>query len=250
VCALANNHVLDWGGQGLSDTLGALRRAGIALAGAGEDEARARAPAVVDLGDRGRVVVVSVATGSSGVPEAWAAAASRPGIWRLPALTDEVADAVAEAATRDRRPGDVVVVSIHWGDNWGYEVSPEEVAFARRLVDAGVDVVHGHSSHHPRPVEIYRERAVLYGCGELLDDYEGIRGYEAFRPALVLLWILALAADGRLASLRAVPMRIRRFRLERATAADAAWLAGRLHLVSGRFGRAVELDADRRLVVR
>ena len=38
----------------------------------------------------------------------------------------------------------------------------------------GIDVVHGHSSHHPRPIEVYQRRLILYGCGDFIDDYEGI----------------------------------------------------------------------------
>ena len=61
----------------------------------------------------------------------------------------------------------------------------EQVRFAHRLIDGGFDLVHGHSSHHPRPIELYRGRLVLYGCGDFIDDYEGIGGYRAVptRPA-------------------------------------------------------------------
>ena len=80
-----------------------------------------------------------------------------------------------------KRPGDVVVASIHGGSNCGYGVHDEQVRFARRLVDGGVDLIHGHSSHHPRPVETYRGRLVLYGCGDCIDDYGALGGYEQFR---------------------------------------------------------------------
>jgi poly-gamma-glutamate capsule biosynthesis protein CapA/YwtB (metallophosphatase superfamily) len=72
------------------------------------------------------------------------------------------------------------VVSIHWGANWGYDVPAQHLAFAQRLIGAGIHLVHGHSAHHPLPNEIYRGRLVLYGCGDLIDDYEGIAGYEQY----------------------------------------------------------------------
>ena len=50
--------------------------------------------------------------------------------------------------------GDVVVVSIHWGGNWGYEISKAQCEFARTLIDLGVDIVHGHSSHHVKGIEV------------------------------------------------------------------------------------------------
>jgi poly-gamma-glutamate capsule biosynthesis protein CapA/YwtB (metallophosphatase superfamily) len=168
------------------------------------------------------------------VPPTWAATPSRPGVARLDDLSEVTADAVAARATS--APGAVAVVSIHWGGNWGYAVGAREVAFARRLVERGVHVVHGHSSHHPRRVDVIDGQPVLYGCGELLDDYEGISGYEAFRPDLVLLWLVDLGEDGALTRLEALPMRIRRLRLERASDEEVAWLA-RTHGLVAREGR-------------
>jgi len=189
LCVLANNHVLDFGYAGLSETLSTLDRAGIATAGAGADIQVARRPAILDLGPGGRIVVGAVGTPSSGIPSDWAASSGRPGVSLLDDLSEEAAEELATQVTASRRPGDIVVCSIHWGSNWGYEVPAEQVRFAHRLVDAGVDVVHGHSSHHPRPIEVYRGRLILYGCGDLINDYEGIGGREAFRTELALLYL-------------------------------------------------------------
>ncbi|NJP34018.1 CapA family protein [Micromonospora sp. HSS6-12] len=232
VCVLANNHCLDFGPVGLADTLDALAGAGVATAGAGPDATAAWRPAAVPLADH-RLLVWSVAAPSSGVPPYWAATDDGPGVAYLPEVSAASAEALAARIAAEARPGDRVVVSVHWGTNWGYEVPPEHVAFAHRLVDAGVDVVHGHSSHHPRPVEVYRDRLVLYGCGDVVDDYEGISGYEKYRPELRLLWLPTLdRATGRLLRLRAVPVRMRRLRLERAGPDDARWFADLL----GGFG--------------
>jgi hypothetical protein len=114
---------------------------------------------------------------------------------RLPRdLSETTADEVVERLREVKRLGDVVVASIHWGSNWGYDVPAEHVGSARRLVDGGVDIVHGHSSHHPRPIEIYRGRLILYGCGDFIDDYEGISGVRGLsrrpvvRAPLVPVW--------------------------------------------------------------
>ncbi|HVS03745.1 MAG TPA: CapA family protein, partial [Thermoanaerobaculia bacterium] len=178
-CAgLANNHVLDWGRPGLAETVTTLRRAGIAVAGAGADSTAAAAPAILAT-PGGRVLVFAMADGSSGVPPAWGAEEGRSGVSRLPDLAAATAREVARTIARARGPGDLVVASIHWGGNWGYAVPPEQARFARILVDeGGVDVVHGHSSHHPKGIEIYRGRLVLYGAGDLINDYEGIGGQE------------------------------------------------------------------------
>ncbi|MFG1953904.1 CapA family protein [Micromonospora sp. NPDC048830] len=226
VCALANNHVLDFGPVGLTDTLDALAGAGIATAGAGRDAASAGRPARVPLGQGHDLLVWSVAAPSSGVPPSWAATADAPGVAYLPEVSAASADALAGRIAAVAGPGDRVLVSVHWGTNWGYDVPPEHVDFAHRLIDAGVDLVHGHSSHHPRPVEVYRDRLVLYGCGDLIDDYEGIHGREEYRPQLRLLWLPALdPATGALRRLRAAPLRMRRMRLQRAAPEEARWLA-------------------------
>ncbi len=214
-CVLANNHVLDWGYEGLADTLSALHAAGIRTAGAGCDADEACAPAVLDISSGVRVLVFAYAMESSGVAPDWAAG-ERAGVNFLAQLS---AQAIMDHINRVRREGDLIVVSIHWGPNWGYEVGDDERRFARALIDGGVDVVHGHSSHHARRVELHRDRPILYGCGDLLNDYEGIAGYEAFRPGLGALYFFT---PGKL-ELEA--FRVRRFRLERASAEDAGWLA-------------------------
>jgi poly-gamma-glutamate capsule biosynthesis protein CapA/YwtB (metallophosphatase superfamily) len=249
-CVLANNHVLDFGYAGLEETVASLGRAGIATAGAGPDLEAARRPAVLGLGRKGRAVVVAAATLSSGVPPAWAATAGRPGVRLLLELSEAAADNLAATARAGGQPDDVVVASIHWGSNWGYEVPAAHVRFARWLVDAGVDVVYGHSSHHPRPIEIYRGRLILYGCGDLINDYEGIHGYGAFRGDLALLYLPTIqGGTGGLVKLRMVPVRIRRMRLERASPEDARWLRNMLRSTSGASASALVVDPDDGLVL-
>ncbi|MGV9992868.1 CapA family protein [Streptomyces sp. NPDC003374] len=245
VCVLANNHVLDFGRRGLAETLGSLHGAGLRTAGAGPDAEAAYAPAVCPAAGGARVLVFALGTASSGVPPHWAATADRPGVAHLPQPTAQAAADVVRRARRLRRPGDVVVVSVHWGSNWGYHVPREHVRFARLLVDGGVDVVHGHSSHHPRPAEVYRGRLILYGCGDFIDDYEGITGYEEYRDDLRVAWFPSVETDtGRLVELRMVPLVARRMRLEEAGAGDVAWLRSTLErlvtglrLTSGTAGR-------------
>jgi poly-gamma-glutamate capsule biosynthesis protein CapA/YwtB (metallophosphatase superfamily) len=114
VCALANNHVLDFRQMGLEETLSALARAGLTAAGTG------------------------------------------PGVSFLPSLSGASAGSLIARAEAARQDGDLVAVSIHWGANWGYSVTADQVRFAHRLIDGGISLIHGHSSHHPRPAEVYR----------------------------------------------------------------------------------------------
>ncbi len=249
VWTLANNHVLDYGVLGLLETLDSMREAGLRTVGAGRDHDEAWSPAALSADGR-RVVVCSVGHRSSGVPRSWAATVDRPGVAVLPDLSDAEADALAERMQSGSQPGDIRVVSIHWGANWGYSVPHEQRRFAHRLVDAGVHVVHGHSSHHPRPAEVYRGRLVLYGCGDLVNDYEGIGGYGDFRDELRLVYLARLDDTGGLQHLRMVPLRARRMTLELAAAEDARWMAHRLDDVSRDLGSGVTLTGDASLSLR
>jgi poly-gamma-glutamate capsule biosynthesis protein CapA/YwtB (metallophosphatase superfamily) len=251
VCGLANNHVLDFGYAGLIETLDTLARAGIRTAGAGRRLAEAQAAAVVPLAGGARVLVVAFGAESSGISPAWAAGEDGPGIDLLPDLSEATAAGICDRIRRVRGRRDIVVASIHWGTNWGYEVPRDHVRFARRLIDGGIDVVYGHSSHHPRPIEVYRDRLILYGCGDFIDDYEGIEGYERYRDDLVLMYFATVSpATGELMALQMTPMLIRKMALTRAPAADARWMRETLERVSAPGGTHVDLTPEGALALR
>ncbi|HTO50420.1 MAG TPA: CapA family protein [Burkholderiales bacterium] len=250
-CVLANNHVLDWGHRGLAETLDTLRGAGLRTAGAGRNQAEAASPAAIDLPGNGRVLVFGFAMESSGVPPEWAAGEARAGVNFLSDLSGRTVQRIAAEVGAAKRAGDIVVLSIHWGGNWGYAVRSAERGFAHALIDAGVDVVHGHSSHHPRGIEVYRDRPILYGCGDFLNDYEGIRGHESFRPDLALMYLPVVdAGTGRLVRLTLTPMQIRHFRANRARREDARWLAELLSREGRALATRVDLQPDGTLALR
>jgi len=245
-CVLANNHVLDWGAVGLGDTLAALERAGIRTSGAGLTAAAAARPVALETGGA-RLLVFAYACPSSGVPAHWEAREDRPGVNFLPDLGESSLERVAADVRRWARAGDAVMASIHWGPNWGHAVPAGHQRFARRLVEtAGVHIVHGHSSHHPMAVEVRSSRPLLYGCGDLINDYEGIRGHDAaFRSELVLGYFLELGdRDHALRSLEMVPFRMHRFRLSRPAPEDIAWLQETMDRECRGLGHRVHLTGD------
>ncbi len=250
-CVLANNHVLDWGRAGLVETLDTLHAAGIRTAGAGRDAEEAAQPAIIETGDGARVLLFAFATLDCGTQHDWAATTTRAGIALLPSLSASEVEAIAARVRAARRPLDVVVASIHWGGNWGYAVPAPQRAFAHALIEeAQVDIVHGHSSHHPKGLEAHRGRLILYGCGDFINDYEGIGGYEEFRAGLGLMYFATLATgDGALARLQMTPTRVRRFRVERAAADDARWLAATLERECGKLGSQLQQAADGTLLL-
>ena len=249
VCVLANNHVLDFGVAGLTDTVDVLHRIGIRTAGAGRDAAEAWNPAVLSTG-HGRVLVWSAGLESSGISPAGAAGNHRPGVAFLTDLSEDSAALIIERVHTAKRDCDLAVASLHWGSNWGYRVPRGQIEFAHWLIDGGVDIVHGHSSHHPRPIEVYRGRPILYGCGDLINDYEGISGYEQFRDDLRLLYFVTMdTASQELRELRLVPVRSRRMRLERATVDEASWLHRVLGDASSSFGTTIGMASDGTMTV-
>ena len=245
-CSLANNHVLDWGIEGLMETVRTLDTAKIVSAGAGKDIWQARQPAVFDLPEKGRVIVFAFGLGSSGIGRDWGATEMKAGVNLLPDLSPATSDRIAEEIASVKQPRDVVVVSIHWGGNWGFEIDQDEIAFAHRLVDeAGVDIVHGHSSHHAKGIEIYRGKLILYGCGDFLNDYEGISGHEAYRDDLPLMYFADVdASNGRLIDLTTVPLRIEHFRLNRTGRRDMEQIRGILTRACARFDTDILLCDD------
>jgi poly-gamma-glutamate synthesis protein (capsule biosynthesis protein) len=251
-CVLANNHVMDWGLAGLHETVATLHAAHIRTAGAGRNAVRAAAPAVVVLAPGRRILVFAYGEPGSGVAPEWAARGTRAGVNFLPELSMSAADAIARHAKAIRRSGDIVAVSLHWGGNWGFGIPRAQRDFARRLVDAGgADIVYGHSSHHVKGIEVYRGRLVLYGCGDFLNDYEGIGGYEKYRPDLCLMYLPVLdSADGSLRQLRLVPLQIRRMRLQRASREDAEWLRATLEREGEALGTQVDEAQDDTLALR
>lgn len=251
-CVLANNHVMDWGRSGLEETLNILHGADLATAGAGFNEEEAANPARIQLEGGNRVLVFGCAMLNCGVPPQWAATKYRSGVNIIFDPVLPAADAIARRVRPEKRPGDIVVLSIHWGVNWDFEISADERAFAHHVIDAaGVDVVHGHSSHHVKGIEVYRERPIIYGCGDFINDYEGIGGYEDYRADLSLMYFLTLdASTGRLRQFALTPMQIKFFRVNRAPKEGVRWLHDTLSRESDQLGMRVQREADDTLLLR
>ena len=240
VAVLANNHVLDWGHVGLQDTLDTLGAAGVSVVGAGTRSDEAIAPLTLRATPQSRLKIFAFAAGSSGVPPEWDARADQPGVARLSEVSARSARDVAMRIRDHTAVDDVIVVSIHWGGNWGYAVPADHQAFAKTLIDeANVSIVHGHSSHHPLGIGVHSGRLILYGCGDLLNDYEGISGYECYRPDLTLLYLVTIDGEGGLVDLELVPMRVCRFRLQAASREETQWLREMLERECAKHGARV-----------
>ena len=230
----------------MAETLDVLARTGVRTAGAGRDLGAAQAPAALETGTEKRLLVFAFGATDSGIPRDWAAEPARTGVHLLPDFSESTVERIARMVLAIRRPGDVCLASVHWGGNWGFAIPRTHRRFAHALIDrAGIDVIHGHSSHHPRAVEVYRDRLILYGCGDFLNDYEGIPCRDEFRHDLVLMYFVTIdLSTGRLARLGMTPLQIRRFRLQQPLRADCIWLWNTLDRECRAFGSRVALGDD------
>ncbi|CAD5378446.1 CapA family protein [Pseudomonas sp. OF001] len=244
-CILANNHVLDWGETGLRDTLETLTAHDMPHTGAGLDRNSAETPAVLALPGGRRLLVFAFGLPDSGIPPWWAAGPHQSGVARLDDLSPRSLARVAGLIRAARQDGDRVLVSLHWGDNWNFAISTEQRAFAHGLIEqAGADLIHGHSSHHIKGIEVHRGRLILYGCGDRLNDYEGIERHATFRGELGLLYFARLHDDGRLQALEMVPTRLQHLRIERAEGVDRRWLYDTLGRECAQLGCHVHVQED------
>lgn len=163
--ALANNHMMDFGTDGLRQTRQFLSDRGYSCAGAGESEDEARRPMILEEGGK-RIAVISCCERQFGVATVSSAGVAARGEWLYAAIAAARANA------------DFVVVSCHCASEFSTAVSPRLQAFYRSLVDAGADVVHGHHAHVPQGWESYRGRPIFYGLGNFAVARENWKGLE------------------------------------------------------------------------
>jgi poly-gamma-glutamate synthesis protein (capsule biosynthesis protein) len=251
-CSLANNHILDWGYSGLRESLETLNKVNVKHAGAGINLREAETPAIIDIENKCRVIVFSCGMATSGIPPSWSATEDKPGVNLLKDLSDKTVQRIKEKVQEVKREGDIVIVSVHWGSNWDYEISSEQINFAHKLVDdAGVSIIHGHSSHHVKGIEVYKDRAIIYGCGDFLNDYEGIRGHEQYRGDLSLMYFVDVEPlTGKLTGLRMIPTQIKYFKVNKARGRDVLWLKNILNREGNKFGTRVELNEDNSMLLQ
>ena len=249
-CVLANNHVLDWGLAGLVETLDDAEAGGHRHRRCGPHARAAAATRRPGVSGGGRAPGLRpTPCTSSGIPPDWAARPRRPGVNRAgrPVAGQPVGrgpDRALAAPGRHR-----VVVSIHWG---GTGATRSRRAARLRPPPGGrggVDIVHGHSSHHPRasrstagarPLRLRRLPQRLRGDRRIRGVPEPACASRTSRPST------PRRAPRRA---RARPLRARRFRLQRATRADAEWLQRTLDREGRTLGTRVELTADGALSV-
>jgi len=212
---MANNHILDWGQEGLLETIETLERNHINYGGIGFNFQEARRPFITYINEF-RVIIFSVGDVSSGIPLEWKAKSFEPGVNLIDITQSSQVERLIEYIRSQSNEKDFIIVSIHWGSNWGWEIDYLQEKFAHSMIDkARVDLIHGHSSHHFKPMEIYKKKLILYGCGDLINDYEDIKDPSKYKylPEISLAYFPTYNNNKDLVNLIVVPYTIENMQL-------------------------------------
>ena len=220
---LANNHILDYSEEGLLETIATLDQAHVQHVGAGVDLQSAKRPVVVEK----QGVKIGIVGYTDNEPS-WIARSTAPG-------TNYIRIGDTAQLKRDiaplRKEVDILIVSLHWGPNMQERPAKQHINFAHDLIDAGVDIIHGHSSHIFQGVEVYKNRLILYDTGDFVDDYyvdPDLRNDRSF------LFLVELGKGGP-TKLSLIPVLISNFQVNLAKGQDREETLNRMQALSREF---------------
>lgn len=159
VVNLANNHIFDFGKQGLFDTVDHLDSAKIERVGAGKNREDAHRPVIKTIKGK-RIAFLGYYSGG----EAPSATKRNPGVATraVKVITKDI------KSLREVDSVDYIVVNFHWGIEKAAKPSAQQRAFAHSVIDAGADAIIGHHPHVLQGVEIYNEKVIAYSLGNLV----------------------------------------------------------------------------------
>jgi len=236
--SIANNHTLDFEYEAMFEMIEILDEAGIFHAGAGANFGEASRPALFEV----RGIKIGLIAFTDNEPE-WEATAQKPGIFYVPIdMKDDRAKKLSEIVRQTKKEVDLLIVSTHWGPNWGYRPHPSHTPFGHALIDHGADIVFGHSCHVFQGIEIYQGRPILYSTGDFIDDYavdEIERNDESFI-------FLANTQEGQIKNLNLYPIVIRGFQARLARDREAKRIAGKMEERCAEFKTSVRWNEEER----
>lgn len=221
---IANNHILDYTVQGLYDSLNILDQVSIKRVGAGKNLTEARKPAIFEK----KGIKIGLIGCTDNEPS-WEAKGDAPGTFYLP--IGHIENIQKEIKTL-RQHVDFVIISIHWGPNMRERPTSPFKSFAHQLIDAGADLIHGHSAHIFQGVEIYRDRAILYDTGDFIDDYAVNPYLLNDRSFLFLIEVM----PRKILSLRLIPVYIEDFSVHLAQGKEKEGICHKMRTLSHEMG--------------
>jgi poly-gamma-glutamate capsule biosynthesis protein CapA/YwtB (metallophosphatase superfamily) len=158
-----------------------LDKTGIHHSGAGANFEEASRPALFKVNG----IKMGMIAFTDNEPD-WEGAAQKPGVFYAPIdIHDDRAKRLFEVVRQTKKEVNLLIVSAHWGPNWGYRPRSNHIPFGHRLIDEGADIVFGHSCHVFQGIEIYKDRPILHSTGDFIDDYSVD---EIERNMVMIIW--------------------------------------------------------------
>lgn len=239
--SLANNHTLDFEYEAMYEMIKVLDLAGIKHAGAGYNDIQASRPAILEING----IRIGFISFTDNVPE-WEGKEHTPGIFYVPVeISDKRTQVLLDIIKETKDTVDLLIVSAHWGPNWGYRPQPGHIPFGHLLIDNGADIVYGHSCHVFQGIEIYNGRPILYSTGNFIDDYavdEIERNDESFT--------YVVGVDGsEITYIRLYPTVIKYFQARLAEPPHSRVIASKMETLCSKMGTKIEWTEEGHLLI-
>jgi poly-gamma-glutamate capsule biosynthesis protein CapA/YwtB (metallophosphatase superfamily) len=225
---LANNHIYDFGRDGLFDTMMYLDSLGVQHTGAGRTAEEAHRGVIHDI--RGVRLGFLGYYGGGEAPAAWG---------KNPGVADRNIAAISRDIKRMRREDSVqfIVVNFHWGVEKAQYPQPPQVSFARAVIDAGADAVIGHHPHVLQGIERYRNGVIVYSLGNFIFGGNSRASYST------ALFQIRLTRHG--AEYDVIPVGVDRWRATLLTGDGAESVLDHVRHLSARFPATIFHDKEK-----
>ncbi len=230
IANLANNHTLDFKETGFIETIATLDAADIKHVGAGMNAQEAHKPVITIKNG----ITIGIIGYTDNEPT-WKAENQKPGINYI-SVGD--VNTITTQISALRPLVDILIVTSHWGPNMRQRPSQEFIQFAHAIIDAGADIIHGHSSHVFQGIEIYKNKVIMYDTGDFIDDYAVdplLRNDQSF------LFAVTVSKNGPV-SITTTPVIIANMQVNLATGTEKKEIMNRMQQLSQEFGTSVSDD--------
>lgn len=227
---LANNHILDYSEEGLTETIDTLDAVHIQHTGAGRNAQEAGQPVMINCH--------SISLGIAGFTDnepGWKALPSGSGTNYIDIDHEPDRQKALKIIQQLSQTTDIVIASIHWGPNMKEKPGQRFIELAHDMIEFGATLIHGHSAHIFQGIELYRNKCILYDTGDFVDDY-------AVNPLLRndhSFFFVAEADKTGITHLQLIPVLIRQCQVNQATGSDYRWSMLRMQQLSLEFGTSI-----------
>ncbi len=228
--SLANNHSKDFGDEGLLETIKTLDEANILHVGAGQNLEQAQKPVILEK--EGITIGIIGATDNEA---GWQATETTPGINYF--SVDNLEDLLNQIKQLKDQV-DMVIISLHWGPNMRQRPTQAYIDAAHQMVDAGADIIHGHSAHIFQGIETYKNKLIMYDTGDFVDDYHVD---PALRNDQGLLFFVAINKE-RVKQVELTPLFISNMQVNVAQGGEKKEIAEKIKRLSAELGTAISDD--------